>query len=654
MVNEIQDFIRWVRVRSPQARTWRDYQCDLAIFKRKMEGHLVEDIRPRHVDEYVNSLVDAGYKPSTINRRLAAVASFYAYLTASGRQISCPVIPRRHYLREPQRLPRPVAEQDLRKFFSAIRDVRDRAMFTLMLRCGLRIGEVSALKMNDLYLGESPSRIILHGKGSRERTIFLSPEAEHDLRIWLGVRLKVNCEYVFISYQKKKLSTTSINVRVNTVCRESGISLTAHRLRHTFADTLLSAGMPITSIQKLMGHRFVETTQTYAQANDAQVQTDFYAACEKIEGWKLLLGVEQVGGPEGEDGLMSFFTGESSTEDEIQFEMFDVQRFASKLPPMLAQQLESYRQLIIHRWRLERVVANSIHFYSRHVLMWNFFSVSCGVQSVSDLRLEHVTRFIQDRIGERRSASTVNGSLSLLRCFLRFLKEDDIEIHPSLENIKRLKEVDRLPRYMSGEQVQRVREELEAGLLNAQDEAMKHDALLVRAVFHLLWQGGLRVGEVEELRFSDFYISVANHAKRLFVRDSKWRKGRAVYLTDVQLNALRAYLAVRSREHAGGYVFVRNNRPLRRNYISQHLRRLGRRIQVNISPHRLRHTFGTQLLNVGCPVTSIQKLLGHGSLNTTMTYARAFDQTVMLDYFSGVNVIETQPGGAWHDIDAAV
>lgn len=619
-----------------------------------MGDRTVEQIRPRDIDEYVNFLVEAGYKPSTVNRRLAAAASFYSYLTGNGRQIACPVIPRRHYLKEPQRLPRPVNEQDLRKFFSAIRDVRDRAMFTLMLRCGLRIGEVSTLKMKDLYLGESPSRIILHGKGSQERTVYLSPEAERDLRMWLAGRATINCEYVFLSYQKRKLSTTSIHVRVNHVCNESGVQLTAHRLRHTFADSLLSAGMPITSIQKLMGHRFVETTQTYAQANDARVQADFYAASEKIDGWRLLLGEEQVAGLQGEDGLMSVFANEGSTEDELQSETFDVQHFASKLPPRLAGQLEAYRLLIGKRWRPERVTANSIHYYSRQARMWRFFADVCHVHSVSDLRLEHVTRFIQHRIGEGRSASTVNGSLSLLRCFLLFLKEDDIEIHPSLENIKRLKDVDRLPRYMSTEQVQRVREEVEAGLLNEQDEATKHDALLVRAVFHLLWQGGLRVGEVEGLRFSDFYISIANHAKRLFVRDSKWRKGRAVYLTDVQLNALRAYLAVRGRERIGGYVFVRNNQPLRRNYISQHLRRLGRRVQVNISPHRLRHTFGTQLLNVGCPVTSIQKLLGHSSLNTTMTYARAFDQTVMLDYFSAVNVIETQPGGTWHEIDIAI
>ena len=70
-----------------------------------------------------------------------------------------------------------------------------------------------------------------------------------------------------------------------------------------------------------------------------------------------------------------------------------------------------------------------------------------------------------------------------------------------------------------------------------------------------------------------------------------------------------------------------------------------------MSLHRLRHTFATQLLNVGGKVASIQKLLGHGNLNTTMTYARAFDQTVMLDYFSAVEALEAQPEGAWYGMD---
>jgi integrase len=65
------------------------------------------------------------------------------------------------------------------------------------------------------------------------------------------------------------------------------------------------------------------------------------------------------------------------------------------------------------------------------------------------------------------------------------------------------------------------------------------------------------------------------------------------------------------------------------------------------------HTFATQLLNVGCKVTSIQRLLGHSNLNTTMAYARAFNETVMTDYFRAIDVIESQPDGAWYGIAAA-
>ena len=67
--------------------------------------------------------------------------------------------------------------------------------------------------------------------------------------------------------------------------KASAISITAHRLRHTFANDLLQADVPVTSIQKLMGHRWIETTQIYVQANDRQVQDDYYAACPRIEGW---------------------------------------------------------------------------------------------------------------------------------------------------------------------------------------------------------------------------------------------------------------------------------------------------------------------------------------------------------------------------------
>ncbi len=648
MQTEVVQFINWVRMRSPEARTWRDYRCDLELFMKVVEGKTVEEVRPRDIDDLVNVQIGKGYKPSTVNRRLAAVASFYVFLHRSGRQIVSPVLPQRHYLKEPQRLPRPVNEKDLRIFFGAIHDPRDRAMCTLMHRCGLRIGEVSALRKSDLYLGESPSRLIIHGKGSTERTVYVSPEAERVLDGWLAIRPKVSCDQVFISYQDKQISTTSISKRIQILSEQSGVKLTAHRLRHTFADNLLSAGMPITSIQKLMGHRFVETTQNYAVANDKQVEADFYAACEKIEGWKLLMEAVQANDPGKEakmdDGLDLMSDDKPQEDETLQFE---IPVSASCLAGELVQQLESYRQWKANRWRAERVVANSRNYYGMHVAIWKYFGETHEVKRVPELRYDHVLKYVQYRLDQKRSPKTVNGNLSALRSFLFFLREDGVEVDPSLERIQRLKEPVTLPRYMTMEQVQHLRAVIETEAA----QGGKYDALLMRSVFYLLWQGGLRTGEVEGLRFSDFYISQANHAKRLFVRDGKWRKGRAVYLTDVALEALRAYLAVRGSEKTGGFVFVRNGEPLRRHYLQQRLKTIGRQVDVKVSPHRLRHTFATQLLNVGCRVTSIQKLLGHTNLNTTMTYARAFDQTVMLDYFHAVDVMEAKPDGAWFGLD---
>jgi site-specific recombinase XerD len=518
-------------------------------------------------------------------------------------------------------------------------------MFTLMLRCGLRIGEVSALQMNDLYLGEAPSRLIIRGKGARERTVYLSPEAEKHLVQYLAIRPNARDDHVFLSYQHKKISTTSINTRVRYVCSVSRVNLTAHRLRHTFADHLLSAGMPITSIQKLMGHRFIETTQNYAVANDKQVQADFHKACERLDGWKLLQESAREDVPKEEQDSDQ----EIDTED-VSVEVAIPERI-SRLPVELVRQLKAYRQLQVNRWRVERVAANSVLFFSKHGILWEFFCHTCGMESMSELRLEHVLQFVKARLDDGRSARTINGSLSSLRSFLSFLKEDGVSVHPSLDNIQRLKEGEQLPRYITSEQVQRLKRELESKVQKTENSQEHHDALLLRATFYLLWQGGLRSGEVELLRFCDFYISRANVAKRLFVRDGKWRKGRVVYLTDVALHALQDYLAVRGTENSGGFVFVRKGMPLKKGFLGQRLKRIGRQVGVTVSPHRLRHTFATQLLNVGCKVTSIQKLLGHINLNTTMTYARAFDRTVMQDYFHAVQIMESQLGGAWFGLN---
>lgn len=289
MLAEIDRFVHWVRRRSPDSRTWKDYSYDLRLFSRLIGDRILRDVTFWDIDRFVAWQLEHGSQPATVNRRLAAVISLYAFLSDEDPLLVCPVLRARHHLREPRRLPRPVQEHDLRRFFAAVDTARDRAMFVLMLRCGLRISEVACLKLADLYLDESNPRIVAHGKGSRERSVYLSRQAEHALRTYLAERPSAACDFVFLSYQHRGLTTTAIHQRLMRYRERAAIDLSAHRLRHTFASDLLNADAPVTSIQKLLGHRWLETTQIYVQANDKQVCQDYYAACEKIEGWELPL-----------------------------------------------------------------------------------------------------------------------------------------------------------------------------------------------------------------------------------------------------------------------------------------------------------------------------------------------------------------------------
>jgi site-specific recombinase XerD len=285
MLSEIEQFVNWVHRRNPQARTWKDYGYDLRIFMQVVGDVALQEITFREIDYFVAVQSEKGFKPSTINRRLATVVSLYDFLAVEDESLTCPVFFKRHHIREAQRLPRPVDEESLKRFFAVITKPRDQAMFLLMLRCGLRIAEVANLRLTDLFLSEEHARMVVHGKGSKERGVYVSKQAKTSLQKYLSARETSKSEFVFLSYLKEKLSTTAIHKCLQKYRALANIKITAHRLRHSFANDLLNAEMPITSIQKLMGHRWIESTQTYVQANDKQVCQDYYIASAQIESW---------------------------------------------------------------------------------------------------------------------------------------------------------------------------------------------------------------------------------------------------------------------------------------------------------------------------------------------------------------------------------
>jgi len=158
---------------------------------------------------------------------------------------------------------------------------------------------------------------------------------------------------------------------------------------------------------------------------------------------------------------------------------------------------------------------------------------------------------------------------------------------------------------------------------------------LDRAAFYLLWHGGLRLGEVEELRLEDLDLP----ERRLTVRRGKGLRDRTVYLTTTATRALQAYLDARGLGSAD-HVFLHRNAPLYKDLVRDRIKAAGARVGVKVSPHRLRHTFATQLVNAGCTITTIQKLLGHQRINSTLIYARVHDCTVAEDYYTAMTIVE--------------
>jgi site-specific recombinase XerD len=297
-------------------------------------------------------------------------------------------------------------------------------------------------------------------------------------------------------------------------------------------------------------------------------------------------------------------------------------------------------------WRPARLNEQIRRFWSGHTRLWRWLVEEYGIVRLADLRRKHVLDYVDHRLAAGYAVSGINNDLRVLHAFLRFLQDQEFEMPQALFRIPSLKPPDSLPRFLTDEQVCLLRDEIEAGAARAETPAQQRDALLDRAAFYLLWQGGLRLGELEELKLED--LDLPN--RKLMVRKGKGLSDRAVYLTDTAVAAVRDYLLLRGMGPTD-HLFLYRNEPLSKDLIRGRIQAAGERVGVKVYPHRLRHTCGTQLLNAGCRVTSIQKFLGHKRLNSTMVYARVHDRTVAEDYYAAMERIE-QRAERWPDTGA--
>ena len=322
-------------------------------------------------------------------------------------------------------------------------------------------------------------------------------------------------------------------------------------------------------------------------------------------------------------------------QSESHITPYDPAPHTEGLPPWLVEQLTRYQHVKQRNWRTARIEEGIRRFWSSHLRIWRFLFERYAIHDLSEIKRPFFAEYIDWRLSAGASVRSVNGDLRTFHGFMDFLQEQGLPIPHALLRLRCLKEPDPLPKFLTDPQVRALRDDFEQHVKDAGNAAHRRDALLDRACFYLLWQGGLRRGEVEDLRLEDLDLS----GRRLTVRRGKGLLDRTVFLTGTVVAALNAYLAVRGPGPTD-HVFLYRNQALSKDLIHGRLKACGARVGVPVYAHRLRHTCATQLLNAGCRITSIQKFLGHRELSSTMVYARVHDQTVAEDYFQAMSSVE--------------
>lgn len=244
----------------------------------------LREIERIDLEAFIEHEQDRGIRLSTVRTRLACIIAFLHFLIEQD-VLSGAFLKRGIKLKLPDVLPRAINPADVRRLFSVIDDIRDRALFLLLLRTGMRIGEALGLRMTDLDIHDRKIHLFEGGKNSMGRVVYLSDDALFAIKLWLRQRQKSK-PFVFYGQGNKGICySTGRNLFVKYLKR-AGLEqkgYTAHCLRHTFASELLNAGMRLECLQQLLGHQDIEVTRRYARLTDKTREQEYFRAMALIE-----------------------------------------------------------------------------------------------------------------------------------------------------------------------------------------------------------------------------------------------------------------------------------------------------------------------------------------------------------------------------------
>lgn len=276
----VEDFLEHLAVeRNLSRRTVHEYEADLRLFFEFFtpyleDGLTLEGMDERTLREFLSYLrLQRDYTPQGLNRKIACLKSYFRFLEKEGHIRSSPM-DRIRSARGGRLLPKVLSQDEVERILRTACErmaekpgewgpVRDRAILELFYATGIRLAELVGLNLSDLNLPEKT--LLVTGKGNKQRMVFLNEAALAAVSTWLACRPRTRTDALFLNRFRDRLSRRAVELMFDKIKAEAGLEKAAspHTLRHSFATHMLEGGSDLVTIQELMGHQSLSTTQVY-------------------------------------------------------------------------------------------------------------------------------------------------------------------------------------------------------------------------------------------------------------------------------------------------------------------------------------------------------------------------------------------------------
>jgi len=285
MIERFEEYLR--SERNYSTHTIKSYMQDINDFKHYLEKNEFKDLY--HIGAnvsryYLSYLNQKGYKPSTVARNISSLRSFYRFLIQEGVVEDNPFA-QTMTIKLDKKLPRFLYYEEIDALFSSIDTntilgKRDYALLELLYGTGIRVSEFCSIEVGDIDFFNN--NIIILGKGNKERYLPIHQEVktalidylEHSRGKLLAKSQDKDCQILFLNYQGRPLTTRGVRVILNNINNKAAnnIKISPHILRHSFATHLLDNGADLRSVQELLGHSNLSTTQMYTHVSKEQLK----------------------------------------------------------------------------------------------------------------------------------------------------------------------------------------------------------------------------------------------------------------------------------------------------------------------------------------------------------------------------------------------